>query len=112
MAGDWNIGTWWSGADSKYAKRESAALALLAAYGLDDVLAQGVDPARGRLPGCPCEHGDQCRHVWTFRKDAREVAYQDDYVFATPGLISMASVPEVWDWQSGLSDHAPLAVQV
>jgi len=31
LAGDWNIGTWWSGEDSKYARREGAALARLRA---------------------------------------------------------------------------------
>lgn len=112
LAGDWNIGTWWSGPDRKYAQREEAVLALLTAYGLEDVLAGGLDLARGRLDGCPCEYGDRCRHTWTYRKDDREVAYQDDYVFATPGLVSTASVPKVWDWRQGLSDHAPLVVDL
>jgi exonuclease III len=112
LAGDWNIGTWWSGADRKYAQRDGAVLALLTAYGLEDVLGAGVDSARGHLDGCPCESGDQCRHIWTYRKDDREVAYQDDYVFATPGLVSAASVPGVWDWRQGLSDHAPLVIEL
>lgn len=112
LAGDWNIGTWWSKEDQKYARREDAILSLLTAYGLEDVLAAGVDPSRGRLAGCPCEHGDACRHTWTYRKDDREVAYQDDYVFATPGLVSTALVPDAWDWQSELSDHAPLIIEL
>ncbi len=112
LTGDWNIGTWWSGGDRKYAQREEAVLSLLTAYGLDDVLASGVHPSRGRLDGCPCEYGHLCRHTWTYRKADREVAFQDDYVFATPGLVSTASVPDVWDWNQGLSDHAPLVVDL
>ncbi len=114
LAGDWNIGTWWHGSDHKYASREGAVLSLLSAYGLVDLLDAHLDPGRGRLPGCPCSL-DNCRHVWTYRKDSRNVAYQDDYAFCTSTLTSRivaASVDPTWDWESDISDHAPLLIEV
>lgn len=114
LAGDWNIGTWWHGRDQKYARREGAVLSLLAAYGLVDLLDTHLDQDRGRLAGCPCLL-DSCRHVWTYRKDSRNVAYQDDYAFCTAALasrVSKASVDPDWDWASAVSDHAPLVIVI
>lgn len=112
IAGDWNIGTWWSGnEDAKYAKREGGALRLLEGYGFVDCLVRDLPANRGRLTLCPCEQGDQCRHVKTFRKSGTERAYQDDYLFATStlaDLVSHAAVDPEWDWASPISDHAPL----
>ncbi len=116
LAGDWNIGTWWKGEeDAKYARRENAALRLLEAYGLEDCLDRHLPADRGRLANCPCEHGDDCRHIRTYRRSASSSAFQDDYLFATTALadrISRAEVDPGWDWASPVSDHAPLIAEV
>jgi hypothetical protein len=108
LGGDWNIGTWWSGQDSKYAKREAAVLDLLTAYGFVDCLDAHLPPDRPRLAGCRCEL-KRCRHIWTYKKAGSEVAYMDDYLFATPAVAALLTtaraVPD-WDWT--LSDHVPL----
>jgi endonuclease/exonuclease/phosphatase family metal-dependent hydrolase len=111
LAGDWNIGTWWSGRDAKYAVREKAALDLVAAYGLVDCLDRDLPVGRGRLENCPCELGDDCRHIWTYKKAGTDAAYMDDYMFATPELaarLASVCVAPDWDWNARLSDHAPL----
>lgn len=116
IAGDWNIGTWWTGAeDAKYARREGAALRLLEAYGFEDCLDRHLPAARGRLPDCRCDHGERCRHVRTYRKSGSTGAYQDDYLFATRSLAERmlrAEVDPAWDWNSMVSDHAPLIAEV
>jgi endonuclease/exonuclease/phosphatase family metal-dependent hydrolase len=111
LAGDWNIGTWWSGRDAKYAQREGAILDLLAAYGFVDCLYRDLPVGRGRLPECGCDLGDGCRHVWTFKKAGSERAYMDDYLFASGPIAEQlrnARVTPDWGWQAGGSDHAPL----
>ena len=113
LAGDWNIGTWWSGEDHKYAVREGAALRLLEAYGLVDCLDRFRSP--GRLDHCPCELGAECRHIRTFQRAGSPYAYMDDYLFATAGLASeliAAGVARDWTWDPELSDHAPLVAQL
>ncbi|MGH8893108.1 MAG: hypothetical protein ACRDWY_07350 [Actinomycetes bacterium] len=115
IAGDWNIGTWWSEADAKYARREKAALELLDAYGLVDCLDRHLPADRGKLENCPCELGDRCRHVWTYKKKGSASAYMDDYLFATPALagdMSFAGIASGWDWNPDLSDHAPLVAEI
>ncbi len=111
LAGDWNIGTWWTGNDAKYARREGAVLGLLTAYGLVDCLDRHIPADRGRLPDCSCSLAEACRHVWTYRKESSATAYQDDYLYATPALeksLTFAGVAPAWDWDRRLSDHAPL----
>jgi len=112
LAGDWNIGTWWSDKeDAKYVQREGAALRLLEAYGFRDCLRYHMPAGRGRIPDCPCAFGDDCSHVRTYRKSGSSSAYQDDYLFATEpfaDLIGSAEVDPNWDWTSSVSDHAPL----
>jgi len=113
LAGDWNIGTWWSGEDEKYARREDAALNLLKAYGLVDCLDRHIPADRGRLENCPCER-DECRHLATYRRPGSPYAYMDDYIFATPALADrfiFAGVAPEWDWNPSLSDHAPLVAK-
>ena len=116
IAGDWNIGTWWDGdEDAKYAQREGAALQLLEAYGFQDCLEHHLPKNRGRLIGCPCGHGDECRHVRTYRKSGSASSYQDDYLFATrplAGLLRSAQVDPNWNWNSPISDHAPLIAEL
>lgn len=54
IGGDWNIGTWWSGGDRKYAHREGGFLSLLTAYGFTDLVdAHLSDPANGRARSFP-----------------------------------------------------------
>jgi hypothetical protein len=115
IAGDWNVGTWWSGDDRKYAQRHGAVLALLNAYGLVDCIDAHLPAGRGRLHGCGCELGDSCRHVRTYRKDSKAVPYQDDYAYATTafaGRVTRAEPDPAWDWEADLSDHIPLVVTV
>jgi hypothetical protein len=115
IAGDWNIGTWWSGEqDAKYARREAGVLRLLEAYGFQDCIDLWLPSARGRLPDCPCDQGEACRHVKTYRKAGSDSAYQDDYVFATKPLADLVRRAEVdpnWEWTSQISDHAPLVAE-
>ena len=116
IAGDWNIGTWWTGEeDAKYARREGAALRLLEAYGFEDCLDRHLPADRGRLPDCRCDHGESCRHVRTYRRSGTNSAYQDDYLFATRSLadrMRRAEVDPAWDWTSLVSDHAPLIAEI
>lgn len=116
IAGDWNIGTWWKGQDdAKYARREDPALRLLEAYGFEDCLDRHLPADRGRLVDCPCEHGEDCRHIRTYRKSDSSSAYQDDYLFATKSLANRMPFAEVdpgWDWASPVSDHAPLIAEL
>jgi hypothetical protein len=81
--------------------------------GLGDLLWENLrrnDPERGRLAGCRCSFGEDCRHVWTYRR-AREptVPYQDDYLFASPALaerlVECTARGFTPDWPS---DHAPI----
>lgn len=114
LAGDWNIGTWWSGNDHRYATREGAILKLLEAYGMTDCLDRSVPAGRGRLDNCPCTHGDDCRHIETYRRPGQPTAYMDDYVFATSELAERldVAVDPSWTWDTALSDHAPLVIDL
>lgn len=113
LAGDWNIGTWWTGSDSKYARREGAILGLLRAYDLIDCLDQYLPNERGRLANCVCDSPD-CRHIQTHKRAGSDAAYMDDYVFATSGLVKAATAMTPWDWNSPdlPSDHLPLVATV
>ena len=115
LAGDWNIGTWWSGGDRKYVARHGAVLALVQSYGLTDCIDAHLPQERGRLEGCPCEFGDDCRHVWTHKRAKSKSAYQDDYVYASAGVSSRvvrAEPDPEWDWDLGISDHIPLVLTI
>jgi hypothetical protein len=86
LAGDWNMGTWWSGNDLRYAAREGAILNLLERYGMTNCLDRSVPAGRGPLKGCPCPQGDDCRDIETYRRPGQSTAYMDDYLFATKEL--------------------------
>jgi hypothetical protein len=82
-------------------------------FGLVDMLREGLirhNPDRGRLAGCQCSFGEDCRHVWTYR-DVRNpaVPYQDDYLFASPALaerlVECKALEFRPDWPS---DHVPI----
>ncbi len=114
LAGDWNIGTWWSGNDFRYAKREGAILDLLEAYGLTNCLDRSIPAGRGRLANCPCTFGEECRHVETYRRPGQTGAYMDDYVFATAELSKRlrVTVDPTWTWDAKISDHAPIIIDL
>jgi hypothetical protein len=77
------------------------------AYGLVDCLE--VKRPRTALPGCPCGKGRGCRHTWTKRVKGKAIAYQDDYLFASPALAkrlqSCVALPFTDD---SPSDHTPI----
>ncbi len=103
------------------AKAGSAALArdqgvldrITKGFGLIDVLRQTLErrtPPRGRLEGCKCSLGDECMHTWTYRRSpTSKIAYQDDFLFASPALakrlLKAEARPFTRDWPS---DHAPI----
>jgi hypothetical protein len=77
------------------------------AYGMVDCL-EATRP-RTALPECPCGMGRGCRHTWTKRVKGRAVAYQDDYLFASPMLAkrlqTCVALPFTDD---SPSDHTPI----
>lgn len=115
IAGDWNIGTWWSGGDKKYRDRDASILGVLEAFGFRDCVDQCLPADRGRLPECRCTYGDECRHVWTQRNSQHlHVAYQTDYFYATRDVSALLRDAWVWDQEAALalSDHAPLVADL
>jgi endonuclease/exonuclease/phosphatase family metal-dependent hydrolase len=112
LGGDLNTGTQWSDRERQWRLRDAAVLARIEAYGLVDCL-QSMRP-EGRLEGCGCVYGDECRHTRT-RKDRRfpAVAYQTDYLFASPKLAShlvSCKALATDEWFS-ISDHAPIVAE-
>jgi hypothetical protein len=87
--------------------RHQNVLDRIAAYGLVDCL-EAKRP-RVALPGCPCGRGRGCRHTWTKRVKGKQIAYQDDYLFASPRLAkrleTCVALPFTDD---SPSDHTPL----
>ena len=79
----------------------------IAAYGLIDCL-EAKRPWTA-LAECPCGKGRGCRHTWTKRVKGKDVAYQDDYLFASPMLAkrleSCVALPFTDD---SPSDHTPI----
>ena len=107
LAGDWNIGTWWTDHDAKYARREGAILDLLRAYDLIECLDAFLPADRGRLVNRACD-SHECRHIHTHKRSGSDVACMDDYVFATAGLVKEAAAVSPWEWDGAPSDHVPL----
>jgi hypothetical protein len=79
----------------------------IASYGLVDCL-EAKRPWTA-LPECPCGKGRGCRHTWTKRVKGKPVAYQDDYLFASPMLArrlqTCVALPFTDD---APSDHTPI----
>ena len=89
--------------------RDRTVLDRISAYGLVDCLQQ-MRPV-GRLEGCRCSFGDDCTHTRT-RLDPRhpDIAYQMDYMYASPALAERLERCEVLappNWPSP-SDHFPI----
>lgn len=81
-------------------------------FGLKDLLQSPRNKRRprGPLQNCTCSLGDQCRHVWTFRRNkASTYACQDDYLFASPALEERLDECYVLDFtDASPSDHVPV----
>lgn len=92
--------------------RHRSVLERIRAFGLVDCL-EAMRP-HGSLDGCRCGRVDECRHTWTKFDPARPtVAYQDDYLFASPSLADRLVTCEAYDpreWAS-ISDHAPIVAE-
>jgi exonuclease III len=113
LAGDWNLGTWWSGSDSKYRDRDASLLGLLTARGLAACIDAHLPIARGRLEGCRCTFGSGCRHVWTHRHWRwKDVPYQNDYMYASTNLMPLVKAAWVHDDPWTFSDHRALVMDL
>jgi len=109
LGGDFNIWTGRSVQAAPHLDRHQVVLERIKAFGLVDCLL--AKRPRGPLQGCPCQLGEGCPHIWT-KVDPRYpgVPYQDDYLFASPGLAErlrrcVALDPTEW---SAHSDHSPI----
>lgn len=113
IGGDFNVGTQWPAKEARWNKRDGGVLDRLRSWGMVDC----VDRHRleGRLEGCPCTSGVECRHVRT-RRDRRwpEVPYQADYLFASPALAERLVACEVLGTDAifARSDHAPIVAEL
>jgi endonuclease/exonuclease/phosphatase family metal-dependent hydrolase len=108
LGGDLNTWTGWK-AGSSHLDRDRIVLERIHAYGLVDLLDRVREP--GRLDGCPCSLGDDCRHTRT-RLDARHpgTPYQMDYLFGSEAVaerLTACSVPAEAPWPEP-SDHYPI----
>jgi hypothetical protein len=108
LAGDLNVFFDWDQAtyDAHWAARYDTVFARLAAYGMNLVGPFGD----GRLDGCECGRGDECRHVRTFayQRKPENRLNQLDYVFATPSLrpLGCHALDDEASWR--YSDHLPV----
>lgn len=111
VAGDLNIGTNWRGSEY-YIKQDQNLLDRFAALGLVDCIEKKLPRERGRLAGCSCALGDECRHVRTQKHTQYpESPIQTDYIFATEALAAKLQSAEVWNTDDAIweySDHCPL----
>jgi hypothetical protein len=101
-------------AGSRYLERDLSVVSRITdGFGLVDLLQESLRqhrPRRGRLEGCKCSFGTKCRHTWTYRRTpSSRVAYQDDYLFASPALARRLVECEAIPFGPGsTSDHAPI----
>ena len=106
LGGDLNILSNPRPTDPTYARHLNV-LDRIKAYGLVDCLE--TKRPRTALPECPCEKGRGCRHTWTKRVKGKAIAYQDDYLFASPRLAkrleTCVALPFTDD---SPSDHTPI----
>jgi hypothetical protein len=82
-------------------------------FGLKDLIQATLSeqqPPRGRLENCTCSLGNECNHVWTFRRRKKSSdACQDDYLFASPALRDRLDKCDVPDFtEDSPSDHVPV----
>jgi hypothetical protein len=107
LGGDLNTWTGWA-AGSMHLERDRVVLERIRAYGLVDCLEAKREP--GRINGCPCSLGDECRHTRT-RIDPRrpEVPYQMVYLFASKSLVGRLTRCEALASSHEPSDHFPIS---
>lgn len=114
VGGDLNITTQWTGRQARYRDWEAATLNRITSFGLRDCLDLGRQS--GPLEGCGCADGDLCRHVRTQHHLRSDRCWQNDYLFASDGLVEQGLVrgAQVVDDPAlkVLSDHMPLVVEV
>jgi hypothetical protein len=82
-------------------------------FGLEDLLLKTLtdkDPERGRLETCTCSLGQDCRHVWTYRRNrASRTGCQDDYLFASQALVERLDECRAHPFtDASSSDHTPI----
>jgi endonuclease/exonuclease/phosphatase family metal-dependent hydrolase len=110
LGGDLNTWTGWP-SGSRHLARDENVLRRIEAFGLVDCLVAALTrDGRGRLAGCPCSYGEDCRHTRT-RIDRRrpEVPYQMDYLYASPALAERLLTCQAVDLGSNSpSDHFPI----
>lgn len=102
LGGDLNVSTQMPRGPAR--ARSLAVFARLEALGLKGCLEAKWTSERA-IPDCPCELGEECRHVQTKKDDK----YQMDYIFASESLalgdcFRLDTQP---DWRN-YSDHAPV----
>ena len=107
VGGDFNTTTAWP--EHEYRVRDQGVLERFEAYGLVDCLRMVRKP--GRLKGCTCVFGEDCRHTWT-RRDPNhpKVPLQMDYLFASRALAGRLKACEALsplEFQEH-SDHSPI----
>jgi endonuclease/exonuclease/phosphatase family metal-dependent hydrolase len=103
VGGDLNISTQMPEGPVRARSRSAAVFTRLRALGLAECL-EGKWNAARRIEHCPCEQGDECRHVQTKKSDK----YQMDYLFASKSLTlddCFPIEPQLW---RDYSDHAPV----
>lgn len=107
LGGDLNAGTQWP--EGGHLDGDTAILQRIKGYGLVDCLEEKRES--GRLDGCRCVFGDDCRHSWT-RLDPNhpDIPLQVDYLFASPALADRLTSCEALpppEWKT-YSDHSPI----
>jgi hypothetical protein len=107
LGGDLNILSNPRPSDRARARHQNV-LDRVAAYGLVDCL-EAKRPWIA-LPGCPCGKGrGWCRHTWTKCVKGKDVAYQDDYLFASPRLAKrLETCVALAFTDDSPSDHTPI----
>lgn len=114
LGGDLNITTQWVGAQARYREWERATFERIAALGLLDCLE--IHRAEGPLDGCGCLDGDDCRHVRTQYHPRSGRPWQNDYVFASEGLVAAGRVVGSFVVDEAdlrpLSDHLPVVLEL
>ena len=117
LAGDLNIWRGYGGRVSKsprakmWEARYKTVFDRLEAYGL--TLAGPTRCDGPALAGCPCERGDACGHVRTYRHQRRSssIPYQNDYVFTRGVKVARCvALDEERYWKH--SDHCPLLIEI
>lgn len=113
LGGDLNITTQWSGKDARYREWEMATFARIRAFGLMDLC--DISRPAGRLEGCDCPDGDDCRHTRTQYHPRSEKPWQNDYAFASvelvdTGVFQSAAVLDQAPWASP-GKHLPLVLE-